>query len=139
LKFGFVSMLVRWFMIMGVLTAIYNPSGRSFVHWAVEGTAPLSLRVAVGSVLLVMLAYCYRLSVRALGPIGVLMLAALLAVTATALVDISLIQPQGRAAMIAYLQAIITTGLTVGVSWSALRTRISGQIDSDDISRRWTP
>jgi hypothetical protein len=139
LKFGFVSMLVRWFMIMGVLTAIYNPSGRSFVHWAVEGTAPLSLRVAVGSVLLAMLTYCYRLSVRALGPIGVLMLAALLAVRATALVDIGLIQPQGRAAMIAYLQAIITTGLTVGVSWSALRTRISGQIDSDDISRRWTP
>ena len=139
MKFGFVSMLVRWFMIMGVLTAIYNPSGRSFVHWAVEGTAPLSLRVAVGSVLLAMLAYCYRLSVRALGPIGVLMLAALLAVTATALVDIGLIQPQGRAAMIAYLQAIVTTGLTVGVSWSALRTRISGQIDSDDISRRWTP
>jgi hypothetical protein len=139
LKFGFVSMLVRWFMIMGVLTAIYNPSGRSFVHWAVEGTAPLSLRVAVGSVLLARLAYCYRLSVRALGPIGVLMLAALLAVMATALVDIGLIQPQGRAAMIAYLQAIITTGLTVGVSWSALRTRISGQIDSDDISRRWTP
>jgi hypothetical protein len=54
-------------------------------------------------------------------------------------VDIGLVQPQGKAAMIAYLQAIITTGLTVGVSWSALRTRISGQIDSDDISRRWTP
>lgn len=139
MKFGFVSMLVRWLMIMGVITAIYNPSGRSFLHWAVQGTAPLSLRLAVGSLLLAALAYCWRLSVRALGPIGVLMLAVLLAVAATALVDIGLVEPRGRAAVIAYLQAIVSTGLTIGVSWSALRTRISGQIDSDDISRRWTP
>ncbi len=139
MKFGIGSLLVRWFMIMGVITAFYNPSGRSFVHWAADSTAPLSLRIATGSLLLAALAYFWRLSVRALGPIGVVMLAFLLAVTAMALVDTGLIRPQAPAAMIAFLQGIITTGLTVGVSWSALRTRISGQIDSDDVSRGWTP
>ena len=74
------AVATRWFtekrgLVMGVLTATYNPSGRSFVHWAAAGTAPLSLRIAVGSILLAALAYFYRLTVRALGPIGAVMLA----------------------------------------------------------------
>jgi hypothetical protein len=138
-KFGFASLAARWLLIMGVITALYNPSGRSFAHWAAATEAPLSLRLAVGSLLLAALAYFARLSVRALGPIGVLILAALLAVSAAAAVDLGLVRLAGGAAVVGFLQALLASGLTVGVSWSALRTRISGQVDSDDISRRWTP
>jgi hypothetical protein len=139
MKFGFASLLVRWLLIMGVITALYNPSGRSFLHWAVDTAAPLSLRLAVGSLLLAALAYFFRLSFRALGPVGVLMLTALLAVLAAAAVNVGLVRLEGRAATVAFLQVLLASGLTVGVSWSALRTRISGQVDSDDISGRWTP
>lgn len=136
MKFGLVNMLLRWLLIAGVLFATYNPSGRSFVHWAGNTEAPVSLRLALGFLLAAGLAFFVQLTFRSLGYPGVWMLGIIVTTVATALVQLRVVAPATPAQWITYVQLALATALTVGVSWSAIRTRVAGQVDSDDVSKR---
>ena len=136
MKFGFTNILLRWLLIAGVLLATYNPSGRSFVHWAGASTAPLSFRLALGFVLAAAIAFFVQLTFRSLGYPGVGVLATIVATVGTSLVQLRLVTPATSAQWIVFVQLAFATALTIGVSWSSIRTRVAGQVDSDDVSKR---
>ena len=136
MKFGLINMLLRWLLIAGVLFATYNPSGRSFVHWVGTSEAPLSLRLALGFLLAAGLAFFVQLTFRSLGYPGVWMLTIIVTTVSASLVQLGVITPVSSAQWITFVQLALATALTVGVSWSAIRTRVAGQVDSDDVSKR---
>ena len=39
MQFGLMNVFVRWLAALALMFSFYNPSGRSFVHWAGAGTA----------------------------------------------------------------------------------------------------
>ena len=75
-------------------------------------------------------------TIRALGYPGVVVLVTILAVLGGTLLDLGIVDSAKRVEMIVALQLLIASGLAIGLSWSALRARLSGQVDSDDVSRR---
>lgn len=136
MKFGLTNILLRWLLIAGVLFATYNSSGRSFVHWVGSSGAPLSFRLALGFLLAAAIAFFVQLTFRSLGYPGVWMLATIVTTVGTSLVQLRIVSPANPAQWITFVQLALATALTIGVSWSAIRTRVAGQVDSDDVSKR---
>jgi hypothetical protein len=136
MQFGLMNLFVRWLATLALMFSFYNSSGRSFVHWAADGTAPGSLRIFVGSVLITGFLILGGATIRSLGYPGLVVLVTILAVLGGTLLDLGLVDSAKRSEVIVALQILIASGLTIGLSWSALRARLSGQVDSDDVSKR---
>lgn len=136
MKFGFYSIILRWFLVATVIFGTYNPSGRSFYHWAMKSDVDFSLKLSVGLVLLALNLLFVRLTFRSLGYSGVALMTACLISVAITLQRLQFVSLYTWEQVQLYVIMFITFALTIGVSWSAIRTRLSGQVDSDDISRR---
>lgn len=136
MHFGLVNILVRWLFIAGVVFAIYNPTGRSYVHWLVEAEAPRSVKLFVGCFLLTAMIVFMASTHRSLGRIGLVVLGVFLLTIAGALLQTGIVDYGNRIALTVGFQLLLVSGLTVGLCWSAIRARLSGQVDSDDVSRR---
>lgn len=136
MKFGLYSIFLRWLLVAGIVFATYNPSGRSFFHWAPEADVDFSLKLAVGLVLLTANLTLLNLALRSLGYIGTFLVAISTISIAVTLERLELVRLETRDSLVLYIILFLTLALTLGVCWSAIRTRISGQVDSDDISKR---
>lgn len=135
-KFGFYSILMRWVLIAGAIFATYNPSGRSFYHWAPESDVDFWLKLSIGLVLFTVNLTFFSLTLRSLGYIGTFLVAICLVSIAITLPRLELVSLHTWDLVQLYSILFLTFALTIGVCWSAIRTRISGQVDSDDISKR---
>jgi hypothetical protein len=133
--FGPINFLLRWLFTLFLVFATYNPSGRSFYHWAISDEAPATM-VAVTAVMLVAgYAFLIRATWRSIKPMGALLLAIFLALFNAMLVDLGLVSVSTAGSLAMMLLASLSALLAVGVSFSAIRARLSGQIDSDDVGR----
>lgn len=136
MKFGLYSIFLRWLLVASIVFATYNPSGRSFFHWAPEADVDFSLKLAVGLVLLTANLTLLNLALRSLGYIGTFLVVISTISIAVTLERLDLVRLETRDSLVLYIILFLTLALTLGVCWSAIRTRISGQVDSDDISKR---
>lgn len=136
MAFGLSHLMVRWFLCMGIVFGTYNPTGRSFWPWVRDAALPLSLRVFVGAVLLAAFLTLVLTTLRAIGRAGVLVLGTIVVSLGAVVVDLDLIDLNLPSARMILAQTLVATFLTIGLSWSAIRTRLSGQVDSFDVSRR---
>ena len=133
--FGGKSFAVRWAVAAALVFGTFNPSGYSYYHWATgieSGIVPL--KVLVGLALLIVYIVYLRATLRSIGWIGVGLVLAFLGAVVWLLADFGLLEPTAVTPMtwVALLSASIV--LAVGISWSHLRRRISGQLDTDDVS-----
>ena len=131
--FTAISVLLRWLVALFGVFATYNPSGYWYYHWVHDGSGLVSLRVLAGVALLIFYVVYLRATVRSLGPIGIGLAFALFGSIAWLLTQwnvVSLSQPDNQSLV---SLAIAASVLGVGMSWSAIRYRISGQYDSEDV------
>src|SRR3546814_5996673 len=71
-------------------------------------------------------------SIRSLGPIGIGLLTALFAAAAWVMADNHVLDIEDPRAFTLTLLVILATVYGLGISWSHLRNRLSGQVDSTD-------
>lgn len=133
--FGPVNFILRWLATLFLVFATYNPSGRSFYHWAREGDAPTALVAVVATVLLGGYVFLIRATWRSIKPGGALLAAIFLVLFNVTLVDLGFVSAAADGAVSVMCLASLATLLAIGVSFSAIRARLSGQIDSDDVGR----
>lgn len=134
--FGFSGFLVRWLVALVLVALTYNPIEYSYVHWLMGSEeANLPLMIGAGLVLLIGYIIYIRSTWRSIGPIGVVLILALLGVIGWLLVDLGWISVRdpGVVSWAAILAASLVMG--VGMSWSHIRRRISGQYDMDDVDQ----
>lgn len=133
--FGPMNFLLRWLFTLFLVFATYNPGGRSFFHWAKSGEAPATMVATTAIMLIAGYAFLIRATWRSIRPMGALLVLVFLALFNAMLVDLGLVasSPEGSVAVMCL--ASIATLLAVGVSFSAIRARLSGQVDSDDVGR----
>ena len=133
-QFSWASFGFRFLFAFIIVFATYNPEGYSFYHWGIKGFLPIEpTRVVVGLVLLIGWVIYIRATIRSLGGVGLILTAGLCAAVLWMLVDWGWI-PQNSIRVISYAAlVIITIILSVGMSWSHVRRRISGQYDMDDV------
>ena len=131
--FTAISVLLRWLVALFGVFATYNPSGYSYWHWWQQDGGSLSLRVVAGVALVIFYVVYLRATLRSLGPIGIGLATALFGSVAWLLtqwhwLDLAIPDEQTTASL-----AITASVLGIGMSWSAIRYRISGQYDSEDV------
>jgi hypothetical protein len=93
----------------------------------------LPLKALAGIVLLIVYVIYFRATWRSIGPIGVTLAAALLAAMAWVSIDLGLLNMAQPTIMTWVLLFAFATILAVGISWSHIRRKVSGQADIDDV------
>jgi hypothetical protein len=134
-EFGFPSWVMRWLAGLFVVLGTFNPYGFSYYHWVSDsaGMTPLKTMVGVGLIILHVIAILA--SVRSLGPIGIGLLTALFASAAWVLIDRRLLDIEDPRVFEFVALLILATIYGTGLSWSHLRNRIAGQVDSTDVAQ----
>lgn len=128
------SLLIRWAAALVLVFATYNPTSWNFVHWA-KGAYDTNLPMVVLIGLVLALAYLVflRATLRSIGMVGVGLMLALVAVIVWVLWDAGWISLDNAGVMTWIGLIALSFVLGVGLSWSIINRRLSGQLDVDDV------
>ncbi len=130
--FNFVSFLLRLLFAVLLVFLTYNPTEYSWVAWLQTDVQPVYL-AATGIVLLIGWVMYLRATWNSLGPIGTLLAAAFFGIIIWLLVEWQFFTLDDGT-VIQWLVLVVVSGvLAVGMSWSHVRRRLTGQYDTDEI------
>jgi Na+/melibiose symporter-like transporter len=129
-----IGILIRFFMALALVFATWNPTGWSFVHWLLRTwpavTAPL---VFAGVVLLIGWVLFLQATLQSLGMLGILLAGAFFGSLTWLLFDLGWLSTQNG--VMSYMAlALIAAVLALGMSWSHVWRRLSGQVEVDEVS-----
>ncbi len=128
---GFV---IRWLIALALLVATYNPTPYSYVVWAVRNHRDqLPLTVLGGLILLIGYIIYLRATLRSIGAFGMLLVLALVAALLWVLYDYGILVLSNRDFTLWLGLLALSLVLGIGLSWSIVRRRLSGQADVDDV------
>ena len=133
-KVGIDGFLGRWIFALILVLGTYNPSGFSYVSWVLNGESGFSPGILiVGLLLLIGWIFCVKTTFNAIGWLGVTLGAALFAAVIWLLVDIGLISMEATGILTWLSLVVIALILAVGMAWSHVKRRITGQLNVDDV------
>jgi len=133
-NFNAGSFLLRWIFAAALVISTYNPTDYSYVSWVLaEGTAFGPIVAIVGLVLLTVWIVYVRATFLSMGWLGVILGAALFACVIWLFVDLGWMTLDSPGALTWVALVLISLILAVGMSWSHVRKRLTGQIDVDDV------
>ena len=125
---------LRLGMTVVLVFATYNPSGHSYSHWVVrQVTSPTPLLALAGLVLLIGWIGFLRATLRAIGIGGLLLTGAVMATVVWLVVDWGWLDPHNTTAMAWVMLVALSIMLAIGVSWSHLQRRLTGQADVEEV------
>ncbi len=131
-RISWFGVLVRLVAALALVLLTYNPTGHSFYHWAMRDFANLTaLKAFSGALLLVGWVICIRAALTSLGALGLVLSALVLGTLVWVLTDYGILNPD-RPSLLSWISLIIIgIILGIGLSWSLLRTRVTGQVEVD--------
>lgn len=134
-SFDFNSFLLRLLFALLLVFGTWNPTGWSYLGWLIgdEGLRLEPLAVIVGLVLLIGWVIYLRATFMSLGWLGVLLGAALFAAIIWLFVDLGWLSLENPGVVSWLVLSLLSVLLAVGISWSHIRRRLTGQIDVDEI------
>jgi hypothetical protein len=135
---GFGGIAFRALAALILVFATYNPEGVSYYHWAVapllQGTAstgPASVKALASIALIAGWVVFLTATRRSIGITGSVLVLAISGALVWMLLDFGFVSA-GSARGITYVVLICTSLLlAVGMSWSHLSRKMSGQVDMD--------
>lgn len=134
-SFGFTDFLWRWVLSLLLVFASYNPSGWSWFHWgksAFNGDGLGPVHYFTGVILVAGWTMLIIATQRSLGALGVVIGAALIGTGIWLLIDIGILHADSVSALSWLALFAIATLLAVGLSWSHVWRRLSGQLEVDE-------
>jgi hypothetical protein len=134
-EFNYRSFSVRWLGCIVLMLATYNPYSSSYYHWITADSDHASLQVLVGLLLLIFHVVVIVATVRSIGVVGIGLVTALFSSAAWVLIDNRVVAVENTRAVVLVQLIVIASVYGVGVSWSHIRNRLSGQVDSTDVAQ----
>ncbi len=135
-SFGWDGFLVRFIFAIIVTFATYNPEGMSYYHWIYDSLPEFSIvKAFVGVVLLITWIILIRATLGSLGFIGIILAAAFFGLAIWLVIDVLGLSTDSFRVISYIIEIMLASVLSIGVSWSHVRRRISGQIDTDELDR----
>lgn len=131
-RISWLGVLVRLIGALAVVLLTYNPTGYSFYHWVLRDLADISaMKAFAGALLLAGWVICIRAAFVSLGVIGLVLSALVLGTLVWVLTDYGILKPD-RPSLLSWI-SLISIGiiLGIGLSWSLLRARVTGQVEVD--------
>ena len=130
-----IGILVRMLAVLFLVTATYNPSGYSYWHWAFRSdTNYWALKIFLGLLIIFGFVFCCYATWRSLRLMLSLPLLLLMATCFWLLSDWGLLDLSDWLQRTLALEAGLVVLLGTGVSFSLIRYRLSGQLDSRTIT-----
>ena len=142
-QFTWTRLLIRFVFAVLLVFLTYNPYGDPAGHYSLWGwlvgdihnfswdsfTENAPMKVLAGIVLVIGWGMYLRATWRSLGPIGVTLAIAFFAALLWVLVDSGIISLTAGKTTTTIMLVIMSAILALGMTWSMIRRRISGQVD----------
>lgn len=129
-----MGFLLRWAVAFGLLAATYNPTEWNFLRWARENwETELPLTALFALILMIGYIIYLRATLRSIGLYGMVLILATAAAVLWVLYDYGWINFDNPNQNAWLGLALVSLMLAIGLSWSIVRRRLTGQIDVDDV------
>lgn len=126
--------LARWAVAFVLLAATFNPTEWNYVRWVrVNWGEQTPVAVLLGLIFLVGYIIYLRATLRSIGAFGMGLVLAIAAALIWVLVDFGWINLDDPTANLWLGLVALSLVLGIGLSWSHVRRRLSGQADMDDV------
>ncbi|MFN9210547.1 MAG: DUF6524 family protein [Betaproteobacteria bacterium] len=123
---------IRLVLALLLVLVAYNPSGHSYVGWALRDFSAFSaLKGFVGAVLLAAWVFAIRTPLASMGILGIGLLLLVLGTLVWLLIDVGALKDESPGVLTRIALLVAGTVLGVGLSWSAIRQRLTGQVEAD--------
>ena len=134
--FTVLSFAWRWLAALALVLLTFNPTGYSAYTWIVGAVStgtfgPLNLLVI--GVLLAGWAVFWMATWRALDTLGVVLAGIILGAIAWFLIDLGWVRTDSVPAITWVVLVCLATILAIGVSWSHISRRVTGQVNVEDV------
>ncbi len=129
-----MGILLRWIGAFVLLAATFNPTPWNYVTWVqANWSTQMPLAIFLGLLLAVGFMIYIIATLRSIGPFGVILIAAIFGAGLWVLIDWGIVS-LGNANLNTWLGLVaLSLILGIGLSWSILRQRLSGQSSVDEI------
>lgn len=132
--FNLVSYLLRWLFAAALVFGTYNPTDFSYASWILaEGTEFGPVPAILGVVLLIGWIIFLRTTFLSMGWLGVILGSVLFGCIVWLFVDLDWLEVDSTGAISWLALLLLSLILALGMSWSHIRRRLTGQLDVDDI------
>ena len=136
-RFTFLGFALRLLAALALVLLTFNPTGYSFYHWVAMSLPHVSpVAVVVGILLLVGWIVFLTATMRSIGLLGVVIALAFFAAVVWMIVSWGWLDPHNPTAMAWIVLLVFAIILAIGVSWSHLRRRLTGQADVDEVDAK---
>lgn len=134
--FGWDGFLLRFVFAIIVVFSTYNPEGTSYYHWVYDAIPEFSvLKGFVGIIILIAWIILIRATLGSLGTIGIILAAAFFGLAIWLVIDVIGLSTDNSRIISYIIEIMLASVLSIGVSWSHVRRRITGQVDTDELDR----
>lgn len=129
-----MGFILRWLFAFVLLAVTFNPTEWNYVRWAgANWGQQMPLAVLLGLILFAVYAIYLRATFRSIGAFGMALVAALVAALAWVLIDWGVLALDNRSLNVWLGLFALSVVLGIGLSWSIVRRKLSGQADVDDV------
>ena len=133
-EFSFSGFLWRLAFSVALVLLTFNPTGHSYYHWLLDGFPSITpVEAIAGVVLLGAWIFFVRSTFAAMGALGVGLLLALFASIVWWVASRGWLDLSDRYAIAWVVLGALGVMLGLGMSWSHIRRRISGQTSVDRV------
>ena len=137
-KFNFVSFTLRLLGTIALVLLTYNPTGYSYFHWVQDSLIPQGTGFGAehafsGVVMLIGWTILIRSTLQSLGALGLILAAAFIGTLVWLMTSHGIVEVESSTAITWAALLSLATLLAIGMSWSHIRRRLTGQVDVDDV------
>lgn len=131
--FNFGSFVARWVFALALVLGTYNPTQYSYFSWIFSEEVSFGPLVALAGVaLLIAWIVFLRATFMSMGWLGVILGGAFFGCIIWLLVDWGWLSLESTGSLTWAALVLLSLILAVGMSWSHIRKRLSGQYDVDE-------
>ena len=135
-EFDVLGFLWRLVFALALVLLTFNPTGHSYYHWLADGFPSVSPAEAIAGILLLLgWIFFVRTTLSAIGTLGIVLMAALFASIVWWIVSKGWLDVGNRSTMAWIVLVILGLMLGIGMSWSHIRRRLSGQAAVDRVDQ----
>jgi len=125
---------LRWVFAILLVLITYNPTHYSLFHWLYPfQNEQLPLKILSLLVILVIYLIFLRATFRSIGLLGIILAFSVSVTLVWLFIDQGWMRVDNYKAFTWILLVVIGTILGIGVSWSHIRKKLTGQFDTDDV------
>lgn len=125
--------LFRWIGALVLVLGTYNPSPYNFVAWVADDASrgeQLPLKLLIAAVMVIGYVIYFRATFESIGFIGIGLVMLFFAGIIWLLLDYGILDLREYGTLAWVVLFVLATIMAIGMSWSFIRQKLTGQIDS---------